>query len=130
LKKDRLWHWSDQCQAAFDKLKDAVASEPVLQLPNFKLPFEVHTDVSNKAISGVLVHEGYPIAYESRKLNEAEQKYSAHEKEMLAIIHCLLVLKVYLLGTKFVVRTDNAANTFFHSQKMLSPKQARWQEFL
>jgi hypothetical protein len=35
-----------------------------------------------------------------------------------------------LLGTRFIVRTDNAANTFFHSQKKLSPKQARWQEFL
>jgi hypothetical protein len=49
---------------------------------------------------------------------------------MLAVIHCLLVWRVYLLGTKFTVRTDNVANTFFHSQKKLSPKQARWQEFL
>jgi hypothetical protein len=39
-------------------------------------------------------------------------------------------MKVYLLRTKFIVRTDNAANTFFHSQKKLSPKQARWKEFL
>jgi hypothetical protein len=55
LKKDRTWHWTDQCQAAFDKLKDAVASETVLQLPNFELPFEVHTSALNKAIGGVLV---------------------------------------------------------------------------
>jgi hypothetical protein len=72
LKKDRPWHWSDQCQPAFDKLKDAVASEPFLRLPNFELPFEVHTDASNKAIGGVLVQEGHPIAYKSRKLKEAE----------------------------------------------------------
>jgi hypothetical protein len=36
LKKDKQWHWSDQCQTAFDKLKDAIASEPVLRLPNFE----------------------------------------------------------------------------------------------
>jgi hypothetical protein len=115
LKKDRMWHWSNQCQVAFDKLKDTVASKPVLQLPNFELPFEVHTDASKKAIGGVLVQEGHPIAYASRKLKEAEQKYFAHEKEMLAVIHCLLVWRVYLLGTKFIVLTDNAANAFFHS---------------
>jgi hypothetical protein len=130
LKKNGKWHWTDQCQAAFDKLKAAVASEPVLHLPNFELPFEVHTDASEKAIGGVLVQEGHPVAFESRKLKEAEQRYSAHEREMLAVIHCLLVWRVYLLGTRFTVRTDNAANTYFQSQKKLSPKQARWQEFL
>jgi hypothetical protein len=55
LKKDKQWHWSDQCQTAFDKLKDAVASEPVLRLPNFEPPFEAYTDALNKAIGGVLV---------------------------------------------------------------------------
>ncbi|KAG6522526.1 hypothetical protein ZIOFF_019666 [Zingiber officinale] len=74
--------------------------------------------------------EGHPVAFESRKLNAAEQKYSAHEKEMVAVVHCLQVWRVYLLGTKFLVRTDNVANTFFATQKKLSPKQARWQEFL
>ncbi|KAG6478499.1 hypothetical protein ZIOFF_061942 [Zingiber officinale] len=107
-----------------------VASEPVLRLPDFELPFEVHTDASDRAIGGVLVQEGHPVAFESRKLNAAEQKYSAHEKEMVAVVHCLQVWRVYLLGTKFIVRTDNVANTFFATQKKLSPKQARWQEFL
>ena len=37
---------------------------------------------------------------------------------------------MYLLEPKFVVRTDNVANTFFNTQKKLSPKQARWQELL
>jgi hypothetical protein len=66
LKKNENWHWTDQCQAAFDKLKVAVASEPVLHLPNFELPFEVHTDASDKAIGGVLVQEGHHVAFESR----------------------------------------------------------------
>lgn len=49
---------------------------------------------------------------------------------MLAVVHCLRIWRVYLLGTKFVVRTDNVANTYFQTQKKLSAKQARWQEFL
>lgn len=130
LKKEHNWQWDAGCQEAFEKLKVAVASEPVLRLPNFELPFEVHTDASDKAIGGVLVQEGHPVAFESRKLNDAERKYSAHEKEMTAVIHCLITWRVYLLGTKFLVLTDNVANTFFKVQKKLSPRQARWQEYL
>ena len=63
LKKDHKWHWSINCQEAFDKLKSAVASEPVLRLPSFELPFEVHTDASDKALRGVLV-QGHPVAFE------------------------------------------------------------------
>ena len=67
--------------------------DPVLQLPDHTKPFEVHTDASDYAIGGVLVQEGHPIAYESRKLNEAPIKVSkggaVQEKEMTAIVHCL-----------------------------------------
>ena len=113
LKKDTKWVWSERCDEAFQNLKETIASEPILKLPDFELPFEVHIDASNKTIGGVLVHEGQPVAFESRKLNDAEQRYSTHEKEMVAVVHCLQVWRVYLLGTRFVVRTDNVANTFF-----------------
>ena len=49
---------------------------------------------------------------------------------MTAVIHCLETWKHYLMGTWFIVVTDNVANTFFKTQKKLSAKQARWQEFL
>jgi len=49
---------------------------------------------------------------------------------MIAVVHCLLAWRVYLLGPKFVVWTENVANTFFNTQKKLSPKQARWQELV
>ena len=60
-------------------MKNAVASEPIVKLPDFELPFEVHTDASDKAIGGVLVQEGHPLAFESRKLNDVEQRYSTHK---------------------------------------------------
>ena len=84
LKNDKKWVWIDACQEVFKKLKVAVSSEPVLRLPDFELPFKVHTNASDKAIGGVLVQEKRHVAYESRKLNEAERKCSAHEKEMIA----------------------------------------------
>ncbi|KAE8660305.1 Detected protein of unknown function [Hibiscus syriacus] len=101
LKKDKAWYWGPKCQSAFDEIKLAMISEPVLVLSNHTKPFEVFTDASDVAIGGVLMQEGHPVAYESRKLNETREE-----------IH------------------DNVANSYFLTQKKLSPKQARWQEFL
>ena len=115
--------WTDTCQEAFKKLKTTMSSESVLCLLDFELPFEVYTDASDKAIGGVLVQEKHSVTYKSRKLNDVEQKCLAHEKEMIVVVHCLLTRMVYLLGPKFVVRTDNIANTFFNTQKKFSPKQ-------
>ena len=94
---------------AFENLKQAISKEPVLQLPNLDLPFEIQTDASDKALSGVLVQEGHPVAFESRKLNGAKQCYSTHEKEMTVVVHCLQQWRHYLLGGIFIVVTDNVA---------------------
>ena len=95
-----------------------------------ELSFEVHTDASDRALGGVLVQEGHLVAFESQKLDAAKQRYNTQEKEMNAVIHCLETWKHYLMGTRFIVVTDNVANTFFKTQKKLTTKQARWQEFL
>jgi len=130
LKKSREWEWTDSCRDAFRKLKAAIIEEPVLALPDFTKAFEIHTDASDFAIGGVLMQEGHPIAFESRKLNDAERRYSAHEREMTAVVHCLRTWRHYVLGAHFVVKTDNVATTYFQSQKKLTAKQARWQDFL
>ena len=54
LKKDNKWDWSMQCQMNFKGLKEAISTEPVLQLPDLDLHFEVQTDVSDRALGGVL----------------------------------------------------------------------------
>ena len=78
-----------QCQMTFEGLKEAISTKPVLRLPDLDLPFEVQTDASDRALGGVLVKEGHSVAFESRKLNNVEQRYSTHEKEMTVVVHCL-----------------------------------------
>ncbi|KAK3027357.1 hypothetical protein RJ639_040956 [Escallonia herrerae] len=87
-------------------------------------------NASDFALGGVLMQECHPVAYESKKLNEAERRYTTHEKELLAVVHCLRVWRHYLLGSSFIVQTDNTAVSHFLSQSKLSSKQARWQELL
>ena len=130
LKKGKAWTWDEKCQQAYEDLKKAVTEEPVLALPDHTKVFEVHTDASDFAIRGVLMQERRPIAFESRKLNDTERRYTVQEKEMTAIIHFLRTWRHYLLGSHFVVKTDNIATSYFQTQKKLSPKQARWQDFL
>ncbi len=130
LKKGKNWDWSSRCQQAFEELKKAIVEETVLTLPDYGKPFEVHTDASDFAIGGVLMQEGHPIAFESRKLNSTERRYTVQEKEMTAVVHCLRTWRHYLLGSKFIVKTDNVATSYFQTQRKLSPKQARWQDFL
>ena len=76
LKKNRAWQWSDKCQQAFEELKKAISEEPVLVLPDHTKAFEVHTDASDFAIGGVLMQEGHPIAFESRKLSDTKRRYT------------------------------------------------------
>uniref|UniRef100_A0A803PL58 Uncharacterized protein n=1 Tax=Cannabis sativa TaxID=3483 RepID=A0A803PL58_CANSA len=124
LKKDQKWCWSEECNEAFEKLKVAVFSEQIIKLLDFDLPFEVQIDASDCALGGVLVQDGHPIAFESRKLMDVEQRFSNHEKEMAVVVHCLDVWRHNLLGTKFIVVTNNVVNTYFQSLRKLTPKQA------
>ena len=70
------------------------------------------------------------ITFKNRKLNDTERRYTVQKKEMTAIIHCLHTWRHYLLGSHFIVKTDNVATSYFQTQKKLSRKQARWQDFL
>ncbi|KAL2228329.1 UNVERIFIED_CONTAM: Retrovirus-related Pol polyprotein from transposon [Sesamum indicum] len=130
LKKTETWNWTPQCQVAFDNLKEAIVIDPVLALPDMSKSFVVETDASDFALGGVLMQDGHPVAFESRKFKDVERRYSVHEKELLAVVHCLRLWRHYLLGSHFVVRTDNTAVSHFMSQPKLTSRQARWQELL
>ena len=77
LKKGVTWTWIDRCVEAFKSLKEAMMRDLVLTLPDVSKPFEVQTDASDYALGGVLVQEGHPVAYESRKLTEVKRRYTA-----------------------------------------------------
>ncbi|KAK3009399.1 hypothetical protein RJ639_014662 [Escallonia herrerae] len=81
-------------------------------------------------VAGIARSECHPVAYESRKINEAERRYTPHEKELLAVVHCLRIWRHYLLGSSFIMRTDNTVVSHFLSQSKLTSKQARSQELL
>lgn len=133
-RKDEIYRWTADEQEAFEKLKVALTTTPVLIPPNQYLPFRITCDASDYAIGAVLSHitpEGdQPIAYESRKLSVAERNYATHEKELLAVVHALRTWRHYVEGTTVEVFTDHNSLKYFLSQPTLSRRQARWMEFL
>ena len=91
-KKGAPFAWTDPEEKAFQALKTALTSAPVLLTPDPRLPYTIFTDASDYAVGGILCQDqgtGFqPLAFESTKLNAAQLNYAVHEKEMYAIIHC------------------------------------------
>ena len=132
LTKNVPFDWSKEASNAFDLLKKAVISAPVLRQfhPSYKVL--VTTDASKQAIGAVMEQEfpdgRYPVAFLSRTLNSAEQNYAAHDLELLGIVDTLRAWRCYLHGRKFVVQTDHHPLKFLETQEFLSPRQVRWLE--
>ena len=116
-------------------MKASLTKAPVLKCADPNVSYVVTADASATRIGAVLSQkdsEGVskPVAFTSRKLNPAEQNYSTHERELLAIIHALKSWRSYLHGCKFKILTDHHPLKYLDSQKSLSRKQARWIEFM
>ena len=133
-KKNVPFIWDHEQQQAFENLKNKLVNAPILKYADPNIPYVITTDASEVGVGGVLSQsvnsEEHPVAYTSRKLNEAEQKYSTHERELLGIIHALKQWRPYLHGSKFTIKTDHHPLKYLESQKTLSRKQARWIEFM
>jgi hypothetical protein len=81
-----LSKWGPEADLAFQQLKEAMSSAPVLALPDFTQPFVLETDASDKAFGAVLMQEKRPIAYLSKVLGSRSQSLSAYEKEFIALL--------------------------------------------
>jgi len=119
------YDWEEACDEAFETLKGILVKASVLKLPNFDKDFEIHSDASDFAIGGVIVQDGKPVAFESKKLSETERRWPTHEKEMWAVIHCLKTWGHYVGSKDVVVCTDNVTFKYFATQPKLSSKQIR-----
>jgi hypothetical protein len=74
-KSSGTYEWDEACNGAFETLKGILVKTLVLKLPNFDKDFEIHSDASDFAIRGVLVQDGRPVAFESKKLSEMERRW-------------------------------------------------------
>ena len=122
--------WTEPCQLAFERVKQALCGGPLLYTPNFSLPFVLQTDASNRGLGAVLSQEvegvDRPVLYISRKLAQREVSYSTVEKECLAIRWAVGALRYYLLGRAFTLWSDHAPLQWLHRMKDTNSRITRW----
>ena len=122
--------WGEAQEKAFNTLREALLKRPILRLPDHSRNFTLRTDASNSGIGAVLMqeHEGklHPVAYASKKLTNAETKYSTLEKECLAIIWGVGKFRLFLAGKKFVLQTDHKPLTFLSTARYKNDRILRW----
>src|SRR5467141_3941898 len=135
--KGTTWHFSDECCSAFDALKKAFTTAPVLThwIPDTQIT--VKTDASDYALAAVLsittpTGELHPIAFHSRTFSAPELNYDVHDKELLAIFEAFKRWRHYLEGSALPIDvvTDHRNLQYFSMTKILTRRQARWSEYL
>jgi len=124
LKKDQLFVWTPTHDKAFQLLKEALCSAPVLALPDFAKPFHINTDASGAGIGAVLHQDGHPLAFLSKPLCPHNQGLTVYEKEYLALLMAVDQWRHYLLHAEFVLHTDHQCLTHLNEQRL----HTAWQQ--
>jgi hypothetical protein len=117
--------WTDSAQSAFDQLKKAMISTPVLAFPHFSKEFVVETDACETEIAAVLSQEGHPLAYFSKGLSVNNQKLSTYEKEFLAVLMAVDKWRCYLHRNPFVIKTNHQSLCHLQDQTLSTDLQKR-----
>lgn len=134
LTKDAVpWQWGKEQQQAFEALKAALCSPPVLLIPDQSKPFVLNCDACQYAIGATLQQDHgnglQPVAYFSAKMTDAERNYDVREQEFMALMRACLHWRHYLHGTQpFTLLTDHDSLKYHKSMPNLSGRLARWVE--
>ncbi|GJV14295.1 reverse transcriptase domain-containing protein [Tanacetum coccineum] len=130
LEKDIPFEFDDECQKAFELLKEKLTYAPVIVSPNWNLSFELMCDASDFAVGTVLGKKDgkkfQPIYFASKTLNPAQQKYTITEKELMVVVFAFEKFRSYLILSKTIVHTDHSALRHLFKKQDAKPRLIRW----
>lgn len=111
LQKNTDWNWGPEHDKCWNKLKDVLTNEPVLKFYDQNRPIKISSDASQSGLGAVLLqlHDNnwLPVAYASRSMTDAEQRYAQIEKELLSITFAAERFHQFIYGQTFEVETDH-----------------------
>ena len=129
-RKYARFKWTQECQKAFDFLKESLTIVPLLVYPDPNKPYVLYTDASDTCIgvcfTQTVDNEEKPIYYLSHKLSQSQAKWSTIEKEAYAIYYALQKLDHYLHNAQFVIRTDHKPLKYILDAPMQNKKIQLW----
>ncbi|XP_021727705.1 uncharacterized protein LOC110694850 [Chenopodium quinoa] len=120
--KDATFEFTDACMKSFNRIKEALITAPIIQPPDWDLPFEIMCDASDYVVGVVLGQQKnkvlHAINYASKTLDEAQMNYATTEKELLAIVYALEKFRTYLTGGSHPLDlTYQQRKKFYHDAK-------------
>jgi hypothetical protein len=125
LRRD-AFTWDDDVEAAFEALKGALTSGPVVQMPDFSKPFVVDCDALGAGFGAVLHQTAGPLAYFSKSFAARHLKLAAYERELIGLVQAVRHWRPYLWGRHFRVRTDHYSLKFLLDQHLSTVPQHQW----
>jgi hypothetical protein len=132
-RKDVKWSWGEEEGKAFNSIKKAITSAPVLIQPNPDEPYYLETDASGVALGAILSQKGedgrmHPIAFLSESFTPPQRNYDTHDKELLAIIRSFEHWRLYLEGTliPIIVYTDHRNLQSWSASQVWNKRHTRW----
>ncbi|CAA0833519.1 Uncharacterized mitochondrial protein AtMg00860, partial [Striga hermonthica] len=128
--KSVRFEWTDRCESSFQELKRRLTSTPVLTIPDPSRSFTIFSDASRQGLGCVLMQDGQVVAYASRQLKPHEQNYPAHDLELAAVVHALMIWRHYLYGGHCEIFTDHKSLQYIFTQKELNMRQRCWLELV
>lgn len=137
--KDVPFVWTDECEQSYQQLIQLITSNPILSVPDWRLPFELCTDASYFGTGSILYQSDSSkpasqrlrvIGFQPYTFTKTEQNYTVTEKEILAVIKSIKYFRSFLDGRHFTVFTDHQAITHILTMKEPRNRIARWQIFL
>jgi hypothetical protein len=136
-RKDTPWKWDDKAQQAFEALKAAMTSDPILKHFDPTKPLTIETDASDYAIGAVCSQPDdanvlHPLGYFSRRLKDPELNYDIHDEKLLAIVEALKKWDTWCQSTAHTISilTDHKNLEYWKTKRDLNLRQARWGERL
>ena len=132
LTRDQVaFNWTPECEIAFQALKKALSSSPVLAFPNTNKQFLVEVDASKNAVGGVLSQTQengsvHPVAYFSSALKDNQKDWSPYTQEAFALVLATRHWSTYLLGNEFTVFSDHNPLVYLKTKKNPKGIIARW----
>ncbi|GJY04220.1 reverse transcriptase domain-containing protein [Tanacetum coccineum] len=130
LEKDTPFEFDDECQKAFELLKEKLTCAPVIVSPNWNLLFELMCDASDFTVGAVLGQKDgknfHPIYFASKTLNPAQQKYTITEKELMAVVFAFDKFRSYLILSKTIVHNNHSALKHLFKKQEANPRLIRW----
>ncbi len=135
LRKDQKFIWTPEHQSAFERIRTALSTEPLLVFPNWKQEFYIFSDASGYSVGGCLAQKyprvGFrPIAYCGRAMTNSEKAMSISLQEGLAAVYAIKQFLSYVKFSHFFLVTDHMSLKYLFESVEPRGMFGRWLAFL